>query len=172
MSKKIVKKNKITILWNYKFISSYNIMQHHASSYRCAAYENQMRNKKWEMRNIFVQKRKCLCDGTPSLAVLVRYTHHFGDHYWMILGKNLGMTPPYIGIGQYTSIYGYYLNNHIWGTISGVNPTTRQLLIYLSTLKYLTIRSNLNPMCISDQYCNLFSGKQLPLCGYNINNII
>ena len=122
---------------------------------------------KWEMRNIFVQKRKCLCDGTPSLAVLVRYTHHFGDHYWMILGKNLGMTPPYIGIGQYTSIYGYYLNNHIWGTISGVNPTTRQLLIYLSTLKYLTIRSNLNPMCISDQYCNLFSGKQLPLCGYN-----
>ena len=78
----------------------------------------------------------------------------------MILGKNLGMTPPYIGIGRYTSIYGYYLNNHIWGTISGVNPTTRQLLIYLSTLKYLTIRSNLNPMCISDQYCNLFSGKQ------------
>ena len=112
------------------------------------------------MRNIFVQKRKCPCDGTPSLAVLVRYTHHFGDHYWMILGKNLGMTPPYIGIGRYTSIYGYYLNNHIWGTISGVNPTTRQLLIYLSTLKYLTIRSNLNPMCISDQYCNLFSGKQ------------
>ena len=30
-------------------------MQHHASSYRCAAYENQMRNEKWE---IFLFKKE------------------------------------------------------------------------------------------------------------------